>query len=329
MKDIAKYTGLSLGTISKYINGGKVREKNRKLIDKAIRELDFKVNEMARGLKTNESKTIGIIIPSMKNYFCTHLMSYTEMYLSKFGYSVIICNYREDPKVEREKINLLMKKQVDGLIVVPSGETISEIQEIILKKIPVVLVDRILPDMQCDAVVVNNFDISKKVVETLVERGHKRIAIICGPKKVSTAKERLNGFLEMHKKYHLEVDEKLIKFGDYYMHSGFMLCKDLLSLENRPSAIFVTNYDMTLGVIQAINEANIKIPSDISVVGFDNLPIFKVIKPSLSIVSQPMKELGDYVAKLVIDRLNDPTIPTKVIKLEAEFIMKDSISTPN
>ncbi|RYM05797.1 LacI family transcriptional regulator [Sporolactobacillus sp. THM7-7] len=325
IKDIAQRTGLSLGTISKYLNGGKVREKNRLQIEKAIKELDFHINELARGLKTSQSKTIGIIIPLLDNYFCMNLMSYAEKYLSAFGYSVIVCNYREDPEVEKEKISLLTQRQVDGFIIVPSGETVDEIRDL-CGRLPVVLVDRLLPDVECDAVVINNAEISFQVVETLIKRGHRRIAIICGPKRMTTARERLDGYLTAFSKYRLEADRQFIRFSDYYLESGYRICGELLDLPLPPTAIFATNYDITLGVIRRVNEAGLRIPEDLSLIGFDNLPFFQVLTSEFSIVTQPMEEMGEKAAQLLVDRLNGRSAAARVISLKAELVMKHSVS---
>ena len=121
IKDVAKYTGLSIATVSKYINGGRVLEKNKVLIDEAIRVLDFKINEMARGLKTNRSMTAGILIPSLENIFFTSIVSNVENILLQNGYSSIVCDYRENPELEKEKLDFLISKMVDGIIMVPHG----------------------------------------------------------------------------------------------------------------------------------------------------------------------------------------------------------------
>ncbi|GGG05868.1 LacI family DNA-binding transcriptional regulator [Paenibacillus abyssi] len=329
IKDIAKHTGLSLGTISKFINGGRVREANRDKIERAIKELDFHVNEIARGLKTSKSKTIGIIIPSMENFFCTSLISRVEKHLSKHGYSGIICDYQEDPQMEKEKLVFLINKMVDGIIIVPSGDTQKEIQQVLDRGIPVVTVDRILPDIACDSVVVDNFKISGEAVEYFVGQDHRRIAIICGPRNISTAEERLNGYLAVHEKFRLTVDPDLIQFGDYYMQSGYELCRRLLDLPEPPTAIFATNYDITLGVISALNERNIRIPEQLSLIGFDNLNLSKVIKPALSLVVQPMDQLADATTKLMLERLEGTLqgIP-QLVKFEAELVIKDSVISP-
>lgn len=177
IKDISKSTGLSIGTISKFINGGTVREKNKIIIEEAIEKMDFKVNELARALKTSKTMTIGVLIPSLENIFCTGIVSNIENILLRKGYSTIICDYQDNPLLEKEKLNFLLNKRVDGLIIVPLSENKEEIEKILQSKIPIVLIDRMLEAIQCDMVIVDNLNASYQAVEHLIVNGHKRIGI--------------------------------------------------------------------------------------------------------------------------------------------------------
>jgi LacI family transcriptional regulator len=326
IKDVAKYTGLSIATISKYINGGNVLEENKKIIDEAIKALNFRVNEMARGLKTNKSKTVGILIPNLEKVFCTSIVSNIENILIKHGYSTIICDYKEDIELEKNKLKFLVSKMVDGIIIMPLGEDGSIIQETIDEGVKVVLIDRALKDVECDVVLVDNLNSSYDAVEEFIIKGHKRIGIISGPKEVYTAEERLKGYYRVHDDYSMEVDEALIKYGDYNIDSGYELLNELLREENPPTAVFVTNYEMTLGAIMAINENNIVVPEQLSIIGYDNLQMAKIIKPPLSIVVQPMKAIGETAAELILKRLNDDTgnFPARY-RLKTEMLIKESV----
>ncbi len=326
IKDVAKLTGLSIATISKYLNGGNVLEKNRILIENAIKELDFKVNEIARGLKTNKTMTIGVLIPNLENIFCTSIISNVEDVLLKNGYSTIICDYKEDEKLEREKLNFLVNKMVDGIIIMPLYSKAEELNKIVDKNIPIVLLDRSIKEVNCDAVLVDNLNASYNAVEQLIIRGHKRIGIICGPENIFTAQERLKGYIRVHEDYNIELDYNLVKYGDYKVESGYNLLIELVNMENRPTAVFVTNYEMTLGAIMAINELNIKIPDELSLIGFDNLHVAKIVKPSLSIVVQPMQQIGETVANVLLKRLSGDksNFPT-MYRLKTSLMIQESI----
>jgi LacI family transcriptional regulator len=328
IKDVAKYTGLSIATISKYINGGNVLEQNKRILDEAIAALNYQVNEMARGLKTNRSKTIGILIPNLEKIFCTSIVSNIENILLQHGYSTIICDYKEDVNLEKEKLKFLVSKMVDGLIIIPLGEEGSIIQETIDKGVKVVLIDRALKDVECDVVLVDNMNSSYDAVEEFITKGHKRIGIISGPKDVYTAAERLKGYYRVHDDYSIKVDEELIKYGDFNIDSGYELLKQLIKLKEPPTAVFITNYEMTLGAIMAINENNIVIPEQLSIIGYDNLQMAKIIKPPLSIVVQPMKAIGETAAELLLKRLNDDMInfPARY-RLKTEMLIKESVKS--
>jgi LacI family transcriptional regulator len=326
IKDVAKYTGLSIATISKYINGGNVLEHNKKMIDEAIKELNFRVNEMARGLKTNKSKTIGILIPNLEKVFCTSIVSNIENILIKHGYSTIICDYKEDVTLEEAKLKFLVSKMVDGIIIMPLGEEGSMIQETIDEGVKVVLIDRDLKDVECDVVLVDNLNSSYDAVEEFIIKGHRRIGIISGPKDVYTAAERLKGYRRVHEDYSLPIDEELIKYGDYEVDSGYELFKELLKMKEPPTAVFVTNYEMTLGAIMAINENNVIVPEQVSLIGYDNLQMARIVKPPLSIVVQPMKAIGEIAAELILKRLSDDlgNFPARY-RLKTEMLIKESV----
>lgn len=326
IKDVAKYAGVSIATVSKYINGGRVREKNRQRIEEAIKALDFKVNELARGLKTNRTMTVGVLIPSLENIFFTSIISYMENILLQNRYSTIVCDYRNDVELEKIRFEFLIDKMVDGIIIVPHGEDIVYINKAFEKNIPVVLIDRMIKGIECDVVLADNLNASYDAVEQLIVRGHRRIGIICGPKNIYTTQERLKGYIRVHEDYSLEIDNRLIKFGNYDVESGYNLLLELLEETPPPSAVFVTNYEMTLGAVMAVNEKNIRIPQDLSLIGFDNIQLAKIVKPSLSIITQPIQQIGETAASILLKRMkgNYNNFPS-VYRLKTELLLRESI----
>lgn len=329
IKDVAKYTNLSIATISKYINGGNVLEQNKEIIEEAIKALNFRVNELARGLKTNKTKTIGILIPNLEQAFCTSIVSNVENILLKQGYSTIICDYKENAVLEKEKLQFLVNKMVDGIILMPLGDGVEDqsiIQEVIDNGVIIVLIDRVLKEVQCDVVLVDNLNAAYNAVEEFIVRGHKRIGIISGPEDVYTAQERLKGYYRVHEDYSMEVHEELIKKGDFKIDSGYNFLNELMSMEEPPTAVFITNYEMTLGAIMAVNESNITVPNELSLIGFDNLELARVVKPPLSIVIQPMQSIGETSAEVLLKRLNgDMSNFPSMFRLKAELLVKGSV----
>lgn len=332
MKDIANYTGLGLATISKYFNGGNVLEKNKVAIEQAIEKLDFTVNEFARGLKTSKSKTVGVIIPELSNIFVTNIITIIEDILRKKGYGVIVCDCRTDETLERESVQFLVNKMVDGIINMPVCKDGEHLEPALAKNIPVVLIDRMINNLKArvDAVVVDNVSASEKATCHLIENGHQKIGIVIGPREIFTSQQRLLGYNQAFIKNGLIPDNGLVEYSDYTVQGGYESMKLMLARHSDLTAVFVTNYEMTLGAIIAINELGIKLPQELSVIGFDNMQLSQVVKPKLTIITQPLEEIGEQVAKVMLSRLlSNGDYQPDIITLSTQLQLGESVNIPN
>lgn len=327
MKDIAKRTGLGLATISSYFNGGNVREKNRIKIEEAIGALHYEVNEVARGLKTNATKTIGVIIPELDQIFCTQIIIGMEDILRSHGYATIVCDCRTDKKLEKEAVDFLMRKRVDGIINMPVDGAGAHLRAFQKTGKPIVLIDRRIPGLSCDCVLVDNEKASEDAVELLFEKGHRNIGIIGGPRDVFTAQERLKGYCEAHRKRGIPVQESLIYHGDYTMQGGVSALEELVKKNPHMTAVFVINYEMTMGAIIGVNELGIRMPDDLSVIGFDNVQFAKACSPRLTIVTQPTSEIARKVAGIILERLEGKEESENFLmeKLQTEIVTGKSV----
>ena len=328
IKDIAQKTGLGLATISSYLNGGNVREKNRIKIEQAIEELHFEVNEVARGLKTNRTKVIGIVIPELNNIFCAEIITEVEDVLRSQGYATMICDCRTDEKREKEAVEFLIHRRVDGLLIMPTGMRGDYLKKIIRTKKPIVFIDRKMKNIDCDCVLVDNEGAVKDAVTRLIEKGHTKIGMIAGPKDVYTAEERIWGYQQAMKEHSLEAKESLVVRSDYTIRGGTKAIKQLLEQNPDMTAVFVSNYEMTMGAIIELNELGVQIPDELSLIGFDNEEFAKASIPKLSIVTQPKKEIGTHAAELMLERLNDNGSGIEQgrnIKLKTTFIEGNSV----
>lgn len=326
MKDIAKRTGLGLATISSYFNGGNVREKNRVKIQEAIEELHYEVNEVARGLKTNATKTIGVVIPELNSIFCSEIITGMEDILRSHGYATIICDCRTDRVLEKDAVEFLTRKRVDGIINMPVDITGSHLADFQKTGKPMVLIDRQILGVECDSVLVDNEKAARDAVDLLLENGHRNIGIIGGPREVSTAKERLEGYCKAHRNAGVPVRESLIYHGDYTIQGGVQALETLVSRNQDMTAVFVTNYEMTLGAVIGMNELGIRIPEKLSVIGFDNLEFARACSPKLTIVSQPTEEIGREVARIILAHLEGKEKERITKKLQTEMILGKSVS---
>ena len=308
MKDIARRTGLGLATISSYFNGGNVREKNRIKIEEAIEELHYEVNEVARGLKTNATRTIGVVIPELNNTFCAEIITGMEDVLRSHGYATIVCDCRTDKKLEREAVEFLTRRRVDGIINMPVDEEGNHLKRFQKTGKPIVLIDRKIQGINCDSVLVDNKKAAEDAVRYFIGRGHRNIGIIGGPEEV--------------------LSESLIWHGDYTIQGGVRGLEELVQNNPEMTAVFVTNYEMTMGAMIGVNELGIRIPEQLSMIGFDNLQFARACNPKLTIVAQPTDGIAKEVAKVMLNHLENTGEASGELfseKLETEIIAGKSV----
>ncbi|PLS18758.1 LacI family transcriptional regulator [Bacillus sp. M6-12] len=326
IKDVSRMTGISTGTVSRYLNGYKVKKANEVKIKEAIQELDYKVNQMARGLKTNKSYTIGVLIPSITDIFTNQVIEGMEETLDKENYSLIVCNSRQCLKTEEEKIRFLKEKRVDGIIMMPVSNQGQHVQEIIDDGTPVILIDRLLEGVEADAVVCDNVNGSYKAVEEMIRLGHRKIGIIAGPADIYTARERLNGYVRALSDYMIPIDDSLILHGDYKKGGGYEAYQKFMQKENRPTVIFATNYETTMTGVKYFMENDIKIGEDISLFGYDNTDVFQMLTPRIATVIQPMNDIGETAARILLKRIeNDYTLFPNVSRLKTKILEGTSV----
>ncbi|QHQ60853.1 substrate-binding domain-containing protein [Anaerocolumna sedimenticola] len=329
IKDIAKYTGLGLATISSYLNGGNVREENRKKIEAAIKELNFEVNEVARGLKTNKTKTIGVVIPELNINFCTEIITAMEDVLRNHGYATIVCDCRTNKELEKNAVDFLFRKRVDGIINMPVNSDGSHLSCFHKAKKPIVLIDRKINGIECDYVLVDNLTAAKNAIQRLIDNGHKRIGMVGGPEDVFTAQERMLGYKLALMEAGIVPEDRLIEHGDYTINGGARCLEKLVKNNRDMTAVFVANHEMTMGAVIGINELGVKIPEELSVIGFDNTEFARACKPKLTIVTQPKEEIGKNVAELILKRIaenkSEQEIEYKIIKLQTDIMEGNSI----
>lgn len=302
IKDIREMTGLSLATISKYLNGGNLLPENKAKIEKAIEELHYEVNEMARGLVTSQSRVIGVVVFNIANVFTGMLLRYLGERLRAAGYAAMICDSQNDPGVESDNIRFLMSKKVDGLIVIPVAQTPEFLAPAIRAKVPVVLLDRSLEGSGIDCVKVDNRTASYQAVNTLWSYGHRRIAVI-GSESEITGRERLEGCLELFREKQIDIPQEYLKLGVHSIEHGYRSMQELLQLKALPTAVFMGNFEIILGAVMALNESEYQCPKDISMIGFDDQIISNLSNPRLTLVVQPLEDLAGKAADLLLRRL--------------------------
>lgn len=306
IRDIKEKTGLSLATISKYINGGNVRPENKIKIEAAIEELHYEVNEMARGLVTNKTRTIGVVMYSIESLFSGTMLHHIGGALRKKGYGLLICDSCNDEQIERDNIQFLAAKKVDGIIIIPVARDDSFLEPARNRKIPVVLLDRVVQGGEFDCVRIDNRKAAMQAAKVILKNGHEEIAVIYSGKEY-TGIERYEGFSQVLKKAGVRIPEEYRKEGVHSIEHGYDSMKELLELPDKPTAVFMTNYEITLGAIMALQESEEYSLKDFFVMGFDNLLLTHLVDSHIYVVVQPMQKLAENAAKLLLNRISGET----------------------
>ena len=332
IRDLARETGLSLATISKFLNGGNVLPRNRTLIEESIERLSFRVNTLARGLKTSRTMTVGVIIPQFSAIFFSTIAGGVEDALSHNGYGILLCDSHSKHQDEASKlrcetnaVEFLVDKQVDGIIAVTGFDGMTSFTSARKRNVPVVLIDNVPPNRIYDVVTTDNLNASREATSYLLSMGHRKCGVICGPGEIYTARERLAGYLDAYRRIGLEPDMQLVEVTDYTIKGGYEGFFRLF--ERRPdiTAVFATSYDITVGAIMAVQNKQIAIPEQLSIVGFDDILLTDVIRPKLTLVSQPMNRIGTVAANHLRKLMTGAESGGKTITVTNKLILGESV----
>jgi LacI family transcriptional regulator len=264
------------------------------------------------------------VLPDSANPFFAEISRSIEDEAFKKGYSVFLCNTELDMQRELFYVDVLSKKQVDGIIFVAAGDQADSLDFILRQNMPVVMIDRDLPQVEVDAVLTDNQLGGFLATRHLIELGHKRIACIAGPSSITPSAERIIGYRRALEEAGLSYDENLILRGDYHAQSGMAITQTILKMSPRPTAIFAMNDLMALGALRAAAEANCSVPGDLAVVGYDDLELAQFTNPSLTTIAQPKKEIGAQAVNLLVDRMSHKSRPPSRLVLPPELIVRRS-----
>ena len=327
-RDVAALAGVSGMTVSRVINGARsVAPETRERVQAAMDELGYVPNAFARGLTSQRSHAIGVVVPDMANPFFTLIIRGAESVARQSGYRVIVCNTEGDLALERDSFEEMLAHHVDGLLVAPvSDQSRSPLRQIIRQGLPVVLVDRFVSDLRCDVVRGDSYLGAQMLVRHLVEVGHKKIGLIAGPPNVSTARDRTLGFRETLASAGLPVEESWIVETDRVdPQGGRIAMEQLLARSTLPTAILVWNNFLAAGALQAIRASGRRVPADVAVVCFDDNDYAAIVYPFLTVVATPAESFGTIATQLLLERMagREPERPRLVV-LPPELIVRVS-----
>ena len=310
IKDIAKLSGVSQATVSRVINNSApVKEETKKRIEQIIKENNFFPNAVARGLSKSETNAIGVIIPDISNpFFCEVIKGITSV-TDENGLNIILCDTNENQQKEVGFLNSLKQEKLKGIIITPISDTNefdSDYSNLLEgMNVPITLIDRDVKYSNFDGVFIDNIKGAFDATSTLIHEGHEKIAIIAGPVTSKPGRDRLRGYKKAHLMNDVLMNEELVYYGDFSLESGYQSAKKILNNKIKPTAIFSCNNLMTLGVLKAIIELNLKIPDDISLIGFDEIEILETLGFKISSISRPTFDMGKIAMEILLKQFNN------------------------
>ena len=327
LRDVAQRAGVSAMTVSRVVNGsGSVDAETQRRVEEAILALDYIPNRLARSLVSQQTRTIGLIVPDVVNPFFAPVVRGAETTARKAGYRVLLCNSEGDLRLEREYIEDLVAHRVEGLLLAPASDRSRVALLSLLKgRFPLVLLDRSLPDTDCDHVISDSVAGARRLVEHLIAIGHRRIAHFTESDDVSTGRDRLEGYRQALEAAHIPVSEDLIFRTTTDRIGGYRAAQLMLHLDPLPTAIFTVNNMTALGTMQALRERGLKVPEDIGLVCFDDVEHLAVLSPFLTVVDQPGETFGTLGAQLLFERISGKAgNRSRRIVLQADLIVRQS-----
>ncbi len=329
--DVAKRAGVAPITVSRVINNsGYISQGTRARVEAAVKEMGYVPNTLARGLRSKRTKTLALVVTDIANPYFTLMARGVEDVAGAADYSVVYCNTDESEAKEEKYANLLAQRQVDGVLLVPSCGNVKTIKFLLSKDITVVALDRRVSGMRIDTVRSDSQDGANRLTQLLLGSGHTRIAMITGPRDVSTSADRVAGYRQALARAGLAENE-LVYYGAFNQESGYELTEQAMMRSPRPTAIFGANNFITIGIIKALQNLKLNVPGDVSVVGFDDLPESMLLSPFLTVAAQPAYEMGRTATELLLKRISgELSGKCQTLVLQTQIIERRSTSTnPN
>lgn len=326
IREVAKRAGVAPITVSRVLNNsGYFRPEIKERVESAVAELHYVPNQLARSLRFNRTNTLALILSDVTNPFWTTVARGVEDAASEQGFTVMLCNSDESEEKQEQYLAMLLRKRVDGILLVPARSTPEPVERIQKQGVQVVVLDRAVPGARVDIVRCASAEGSYQLIRHLLGLSHRQIAVLAGPADVSVTHERLAGYRRAFNEANLTVDESLIIFGEFIVESGIQMARQAMQLSPRPTALFGMNNFISIGALKALQEMKLRCPQDVSVVSFDDLPNSLVVEPFLTVVAQPAYEIGQCATQLLLQRVASPNhTPIQDIVLPTQFIPRQS-----
>lgn len=325
LKDVASYAGVSVTTVSNVVRDWPyVADETRRKVQNAIAHLGYSPHPIAQGLRTGQTQVIGFIVPDLSNPYFASMVSVAEDVAQEHGYSVLVFNSHEDEMREAESIRRAARRWVDGLLIAHIATANYKPNFLADVGIPVVLIDRLLDGDASPSCTLDNFHAAQLATRYLCELGHERIAHLAGPRGARPARDRLKGYQQTIQQFGLTYERVVFHEGTWGCQEGYWAMRELLNDPVRPTAVFASNDRMAIGAARAIQEAGLSVPSDISLVGVDDIEVSQYMNPALTTVKQPLEKMARAGIDLLL-KLIHAEIPEQMhLVLEPTLLIRQS-----
>ncbi|MBI1256880.1 MAG: substrate-binding domain-containing protein [Chloroflexi bacterium] len=330
IKEVAERARVSVATVSRVVNhSGYVSTDLRERVEEAMHTLQYKPSALARSLRRQETHTIGVLVPSLNQPFFGTLIFAMEKTLFAGDYRTLICSSEEDPLKEAAYVDILLRQRVDGVVLVPTGHSTEGVTHLLQAQVPVVLIDRDFPNLAISRVLSDNYGGAYAGMEHLLTLGHRRIALIGGPAYSRVTKARTDGAEQAMRDYGAPHDPSLLMIGTLpEFELGYQAALSLMKRSDPPTAIFALTDVVAVGVLHAAAQLNLNLPDDLSVMGFDDIPLAAYVIPALTTVAQPIYGMGQTAVEILMRRLHNQYQPHETIQLDTHLVVRNSTAPP-
>ncbi len=331
IKDVARLAGVSTTTVSHVINKTRfVAEATQEKVMKAVDELNYAPSAVARSLKCNSTRTIGMLVTQSNNLFFSEVIDGVESYCYRQGYTLILCNTGGIYEKQRDYIRMLAEKRVDGILVMCSDLT-EELNEMLDRhaNIPKVVMDWGPESSQADKIMDNSEEGGYIATKYLIDNGHTDIACLSGHFEKLACKERIVGFRRAMAEANIPVNEDWILEGNFECDTAVLVADQITAMEKRPTAVFCFNDTMALGLMSRLQQNGIKVPDDISVIGYDNIELAEYFSPPLTTIHQPKRRVGKNAFEILLERIKDKDHEKRIFEMQPELVVRNTVKKLN
>lgn len=327
IKDVARLAGVSTTTVSHVINKTRfVAEATQEKVLEAVKELNYAPSAVARSLKCNTTRTIGMLVTQSTNLFFSEVIDGVESYCYRQGYTLILCNTGGIYEKQRDYIRMLAEKRVDGILVMCSDLT-QELSEMLESHsdIPKVIMDWGPEASKADKIIDNSEHGGYLATKYLTDRGHKDIACLSGQLNKLACQERITGFRRAMAEANYDVEENWILEGNFECDTAVLAADKIIAMDKKPTAVFCFNDTMALGLMSRLQQRGIRVPEDISVIGYDNIELAEYFSPPLTTVHQPKRRVGKNAFEILLERIKDKEHERRIFEMHPEIVERDTV----